>query len=392
MAQVQGTCPAKFEGLKKLLEEQIATGEELGASIVINIDGKEVVDIWGGYKDLDRKELWAKDTIVNVWSSTKTLASLAVLMLISQGKLSAYDKVSKYWPEFAANGKENVEVRHFLSHTSGVSAWEKPITIDQVCDVKYSTEKLASQAPWWEPGSASGYHSLNMGHLLGELVRRVSGKSLTQFVAEEIAGPLDADFQIGAKEADWGRITNVIPPPPRPIDITTLPQDGVMYKTYTGPGVDATFSATPIWRKAEIGAANGHGNARALNRTASVVSLGGTVKGKRFLSRETIDLIFQEQSNGTDLVIGLPLRFGIGYGLRSEEGPTAWLPKGKVCFWGGWGGSSVIMDVGRKLTFTYVMNKMGGGTLGSARTHAYVNKVYEVLGDSSVGVPWSAAV
>lgn len=392
MAQVQGTCQPKFEGVKKLLEELIVSGEELGASIAVNIDGEEVVDIWGGYTDLDRKEAWQKDTITNVWSSTKTVASLAVLMLIDQGKLSAFDKVAKHWPEFAANGKENIEVRHFLSHTSGVSAWDKPVTVEEICDVKASTERLATQAPWWEPGTASGYHALNMGHLLGELVRRVTGKSLTQFVAEDIAAPLNADFQIGAKEADWGRITNVVPPPAGPVDFTTLPPDSITFKTFTGPGPQAAFSATPLWRQAEIGAANGHSNARALNRTASVVSLGGTVKSKTFLDPKTIDLIFQEQSSGTDLAIGLPLRFGIGYGLRLDDGPTAWMPKGRVCFWGGWGGSSVVMDLDRKLTFTYVMNKMGVGISGNERTRAYANKVYEALGDNSVGVPWAMPV
>ena len=342
MAQVQGLCPPKFEGVKKLLEEQIASGEELGASIVVNVDGEEVLDIWGGYKDVDRKEPWEEDTITNVWSSTKTVSSLAVLMLIDQGKLDAFEKVSKYWPEFAANGKENVEVRHFLSHTSGVSGWDKPVTTEDVCDVKTSTERLAQQAPWWEPGTASGYHALNMGHLLGELVRRVTGKSLTQFVAEDIAAPVNADFQIGAAEKDWGRISNVVPPPPLPIDFSTLPQDSVMIKTFTGPSPNAEASWTPMWRKGEIGAANGHGNARSLNRTASVVSLGGTVNGTEFLSQKTIDMIFQEQANGNDLFIGQPIRFGIGYGLRGE-GPTEWLPKGRICFWGGWGGSIVIM-------------------------------------------------
>lgn len=391
MAQVQGTCPSKFDGVKKLFEDQIASGEELGASIVVSVNGEEVLDIWGGYVDIDRTKAWEKDTITNVWSSSKTVSALAVLMLIDQGKLDAFEKVAKYWPEFAANGKENVEVRHFLSHSSGVSGWEKPVTGEEICDVKTSTEKLATQAPWWEPGTASGYHALNMGHLLGELVRRVTGKSLTEFVADEIAGPLHADFQIGAKEEDWGRVTNVIPPPPPPIDFSTLPQDSVMMKTFTGPSPNAAFSSTPIWRKAEIGAANGHGNARGLNRTASVVTLGGTVNGKQFLSQKTIDLIFQEQSNGTDLVIGLPIRFGIGYGLRTN-GPSEWLPKGKVCFWGGWGGSVVLMDLDRQITLTYVMNKMGEGTMGSARTHAYVNKIYEALGDNSVGVPWVPAI
>lgn len=391
MAQVQGICPPKFDGVKSLFESQIASGEELGASLVVNIDGEEVLDIWGGYTDLARTTPWSRDTIVNVWSSTKTLSSLAVLLLIDQGKIDAFEKVSKYWPEFAANGKENVEVRHFLSHTSGVAGWDQPITVADVCDVKTSTERLATQAPWWPPGTASGYHTLNMGHLLGELVRRVTGKSLTEFVATEIAGPLDADFQIGAVEKDWPRITNVIPPPALPIDFSAMPQDSVAVKSFTGPGPDAEASSTPLWRRAEIGAANGHANARGMNRTARVVSLGGTVNGKKYLSQSTIDLIFQEQANGVDLVIGQPIRFGIGYGLRGE-GPTEWLPKGKVCFWGGWGGSIVLMDVERKITLTYAMNKMGAGTLGSPRTQAYVNKVYEALGDNTVGTPWVPAV
>jgi CubicO group peptidase (beta-lactamase class C family) len=391
MAEVQGICPAKFAAVKSLMESQIASGEELGASLTVNIAGEEVLDIYGGYTDIDRTKPWTADTIVNVWSSTKTLSSLAVLMLISRGQLSAFDKVSKYWPEFAANGKQDVEVRHFLSHTSGVAGWDQPITVSDVCDVKLSTDKLATQAPWWDPGTASGYHTLNMGHLLGELVRRITGKSLTEFVATEIAGPLDADFQIGALEKDWPRITDVIPPPTSVFDLASLPQDSVMFKSFTGPSPSALSALTPEWRRAEIGAANGHANSRAMNRTASVVTLGGTVKGKKFLDQETIDLIFQEQANGVDLVIGQPIRFGIGYGLRGE-GPTAWLPKGKVCFWGGWGGSIVLMDLERKITLTYAMNKMGDGTLGSGRTQAYVNEVYKALGVEGVGTPFVPAV
>ncbi|KAK5093833.1 hypothetical protein LTR70_006084 [Exophiala xenobiotica] len=371
MAKAQGTCPAKFDAVKKVFEEQLASGEELGASLVVSVDGEVVLDIWGGYKDVDHKEPWEKDTIVNVWSSSKTVSALAVLMLIDQGKLDAFEKVSKYWPEFAAKGKENVEVRHFLSHTSGVSGWEKTMSPEDVYDLKASTEQLAQQAPWWEPGTASGYHSLNMGHLLGELVRRVTGKSLTQFIAEEIAAPLNADFQLGAAEKDWGRTALLVPPPPLAIDWSSLPKDSVMLKTFANPLMDAMVSRTTGWRKAEIGAANGHSNARGLNRTASVVTLGGTLDGKKLLSQKTIDLIFQEQANGVDLVIGQPIRFGIGYGLPSSTGPTDWFPQGKVCFWGGWGGSIVIMDLDR--------------TIGNPRTQAYVKEVYKALGDDTVG-------
>lgn len=393
MAQVQGTCPEKFASLKKVFQEQLDSTNELGASIAVNIDGEEIVDIWGGFKDVEKKDPWDKDTIVNVWSSTKVFSALAVLMLIDQGKLDAFEKVSKYWPEFAQNGKENVEVRHCLSHATGVSGWAEPVTAEIVCDLAKSTDMLAKQAPWWEPGTASGYHSLNMGHLLGELVRRVAGKSLTQFIAEEIAAPVDADFQLGAPESDWSRIAPVVPPPPPAFDFNAIPKDSILAKTLFNPPMDATVAMKPVWRKAEIGAANGHGNARSMNRMASIVSLGGTAKGKQFLSQKTMDLIFQEQTNGIDQVISLPLRFGVGFGLPSNEGETSWLPQtGKVCFWGGWGGSIVLMDVGRKLTITYAMNKMGEGTLGNPRTLAYVKEIYKILGDDSVGVKTAPVV
>ena len=181
MAKVQGYCNAPFEKLKEALEENIASGEELGACITLNIDGKNVVDIWGGYFDEEKTKPWESDTITNVWSSTKTIATFACLLAHERGLLSVDDPVAKHWPEFAENGKEKVLVRHFMSHTSGVSGWEKKITGEEICDVPYSTALLAKQAPWWEPGTASGYHSATMGHLLGELIRRVTGKPVSYF-------------------------------------------------------------------------------------------------------------------------------------------------------------------------------------------------------------------
>src|SRR4029079_19033719 len=138
-----------------------------------------------------------------------------------------------------------------------------------------STARMAAQKPWWEPGSASGYHALNFGHLIGEVVRRIRGKPLKQFVADEIAGPLEADFQIGAKEADWGRIANVVPPPPLPFDLNALPDDNVAKRTFLGPEADANAANTPGWRNADMGALNGHGNARSVGRIMSALSLGG---------------------------------------------------------------------------------------------------------------------
>ncbi|KAL2444881.1 Beta-lactamase domain-containing protein 2 [Exophiala dermatitidis] len=343
MATIQGHCDSKFYNVRDLLQQNIDSGEELGAAIVINVDGKNVVDIHGGYVDASRTQPWEDTTIVNVWSSTKIISALAVLMCHERGLLDVNENVSKYWPEFAVNGKENVKIRHIMSHTSGVSGWEQPITIEDLYDVKESTERLAQQPPFWEPGTASGYHSLTMGHLLGEVVRRVTGKGLTQFVAEEIAGPLGADFQVGAVEKDWPRITNVIAPPPLPIELSNLDPDSIPVKTFAAPSVEAETANTPGWRRAEVGAANGHGSARGLARILSAISLGGTVDGHKLLSQKTIDLIFQKQSDSVDLANGQPIRFGIGYAISggSTEQGVPFAPRGKdrrTCFWGGWGG------------------------------------------------------
>jgi CubicO group peptidase (beta-lactamase class C family) len=371
---VSGICDPRFEPVRDALAGQIAAGNELGASIVVDVDGKTVVDIWVGWRDADQSSPWAEDTITNVWSTTKTVTNLAALMLIDRGQLDAYAPVAKYWPEFAANGKEHIEVRHVLSHTSGVSGWEAPFAIEDAYDWDASTARLASQKPWWEPGTASGYHALNQGHLVGELVRRVTGKHLKTFVADEIAGPLGADFQIGAVESDWGRIAPVTPPPPLEIDLAAIDTDSPSFKTFTGPAIDAGTANTPGWRGADIGAANGHGNARSVARILKSISLGGSVDGVRLLSADTIEVIFDEQSHGLDLVLGVPLRFGIGYGLPENES-VPYMPQGHVCFWGGWGGSVIIMDLDRRITISYMMNKMGAGIIGSDRAETYVRTV-----------------
>ena len=377
MAEVSGTCDARFAPVRDALAEQLER-DELGASIVLDIDGETVVDIWGGWCDTERRRPWERDTITNVWSTTKTVTNLAALMLIDRGEVDAYAPVADYWPEFAANGKEAIAVRHILSHTSGVSGWDAPFAVADMYDWTSSTERLAAQAPWWEPGTASGYHANNQGHLVGEIVRRVTGLPLKRFVAEQIAGPLGADFQIGAAERDWPRIAPVVPPPPLPIDLASLPPESPMYKTFTGPVADAANANTAAWRRADMGALNGHANARSVVRIIKALSLGGTVDGTRLLSPETIDLIFDEQSHGTDLVLGVPLRFGIGFALPETE-TVPYVPQGRCCYWGGWGGSEIIADLDRRVTFGYMMNNMAPGIIGSDRSETYVRAAYACL-------------
>jgi CubicO group peptidase (beta-lactamase class C family) len=378
VVDVQGTCDARFEPVRDVLAEQLDSGNDTGASIAVDVDGRTVADLWGGWCDEEHRTPWTENTITNVWSTTKTVTNLAALMLADRGLLDPYAPVAKYWPEFAENGKERIEVRHILSHTSGVSGWEAPFTIEDMYDRDAATRQLATQAPWWEPGTASGYHAQNQGHLVGELVRRLSGKPLKTFVAEEIAGPLGADFQIGAIEADWDRIAPVTPPPPLPFDLASLDPDSPVYKTFTGPVADAGAANTPAWRRAELGALNGHGNARSVARILRVLALGGAAGGVRLLSPDTIGLIFDEQSHGPDLVLGVPLRFGIGYALPETE-TVPYIPQGRACYWGGWGGSVILMDLDARTTISYMMNKMGPGIIGSDRSEAYLRAIQGCL-------------
>src|SRR5438067_6127676 len=212
---LSGTCSARFEPLRELFAAKLESGEDLGASLAVNIDGEMVVDLWGGWADEARTVPWTEHTITNIFSTTKAMTSLAALMLVDRGELDLDATVAKYWPEFAANGKAAIKVRHLLSHTSGVSGWEQPITLEDLYDCEKSAALLAAQAPWWEPGTAAGYHALNYGHLIGEVIRRITGQRLGEFFAAEIAGPLGADFHIGLPLSEFHRVANLVPWPPQ---------------------------------------------------------------------------------------------------------------------------------------------------------------------------------
>jgi len=376
---VHGTADPRYAALREEFERQLETGGELGASLAVVADGELVVDLWGGWADPERSRPWESDTITNTWSCTKTVTSLAVLLLVDRDLIDPDAPVATYWPEFGAAGKESVLVKHLLSHTSGVSGWAEPVTPEFLYDAQGAAAALAAQAPWWPAGAASGYHLLNYGHLLGELIRRVDGRDLGTFVREELTEPLGADFAIGLDPAEFGRIANVVPPPPAQIDLSQVPPDSPAVRTLGNPVLDATITWTDGWRTAQIGGANGHGNARSLARIQSVLTNGGELDGRRYLSEQTIARIFEQQSDGVDLVLFQPLRFGIGYALP-HPAVTPYLPEGsRVAFWGGWGGSLILNDVGRGITFAYVMNRMSPGIIGSERSNAYAAALYSAL-------------
>jgi CubicO group peptidase (beta-lactamase class C family) len=375
-----GTCSAPFEPLRELLAAKLESGEDLGASVAVNLDGEMVVDLWGGWADEARTVSWTENTIACVFSTTKTMTALAALVLVDRGELDLDASVATYWPEFAARGKAGVKVRHLLSHTSGVSGWQQPVTLEDLYDWDESTARLAAQAPWWEPRTASGYHGTTYGHLIGEVIRRITGQRLGEFFATEIARPLGADFHIGLAPFECPRVANLVAPGWPPTDLTRLEPHSVAFKTVTGPLGDPNIelSRTERWRRADIGAFNGHGNARSVARIQSAVACGGQVDGVRLLSPKTIDRIFEVQSDGIDLVLGIHLRMGIGYGLLPMPGVLPFLPAGRLCTWGGAGGSLVLIDVDRRLTFAYVMNKMVPCLVGPTAS-ALVERLYEIV-------------
>ncbi|MET0931920.1 MAG: serine hydrolase domain-containing protein [Aeromicrobium sp.] len=373
MTTAAGTYDPRFGELADLLHANVADGTERGASLCVIQDGEVLVDIWDGWADPEGTTPWQRDTITSVWSISKVMTNLAALVLVDRGLVDLDAPVATYWPEFAAAGKADVTVAQLLGHTSGVSGWAQPVTVDDLYDWDLATSKLAAQPPWWTPGDGSGYHLLNQGHLVGEVVRRVTGTSVGTFFAKEIAGPLDADFHIGLPAADDHRVSPLTPPLPIGLDAFDDPDD-VALRTMTGPFVRARESSTDRWRRAEIPAANGHGNARSMARIQSIVSHGGELDGVRLLSPATIERIFEVQASGVDRVLGLPLTFGLGWALPDAHA-MPWAGEGRRCFWGGLGGSVVVNDVEQRLTIAYAMNRM-------VLEHAPGTRIVRPCGDS----------
>jgi len=361
VADIGGTFDEGFSAVAQTLAHNVDEGLDLGASVAVFVDGEPVVDIWAGHLDEARTQPWQRDTIVNVFSTTKTMTALCALILADRGELDLHAPVARYWPEFAQADKSEIEVRHLLGHTAGLCGWEETLAPQELADWGRCTSLLAAQAPWWEPGTASGYHAVTQGYLVGEVVRRVSGRSLGTFFREQVAEPLGADFNIGLPEAEEGRVAPLIPPQAADLAAVKLPKMGV--RALSNPPIVGELTLEPWWRRAEIPAANGHGNARSVAAIQSIVSCSGEARGTRLLSEDGVAAIFEEQSNGTDLVLDVPLRFGMGFGLASET-----MPMGpRTCAWGGYGGSLVVSDLDARVTVAYVMNRMQANLVGDTR-------------------------
>ena len=371
---VSGTCAPSFEPLRDLLAGNLADGTDAGASVAVIQDGELVADLWGG--EARPGEPWEEDTVVQVWSVGKTMAALTTLVLADRGELDLDAPVSTYWKEFR---RDDVLVRHLLSHTSGYAGWTEPLDVAGLLDLETSERMLAEQEPWWEPGTASGYHMIGYGHLLDGLVRGATGIPLADQFRTLVAEPLGADFHLGVPESELARCADLRPPTESSLDLAALPEGNFLVPTIVNPILDVgNLCNTAEWRQVSVAGANGHGNARGIARAQSVVSHGGEVGGVRLLSPEMVDRIFEVQADGPDLVLFVPLTWGIGYGLPNTVSAPA-VPEGRVCWWTGWGGSIVVNDLDRRATFAYAMNRMVDHFTASPRTDAYVRTAFECL-------------
>jgi len=373
--EISGTCDERFTPVRDAFAANFKNGLEVGASVAVTVDGKPVVDLWGG-EAIQGKSDWQEDTLVNVYSTTKTMAATSILVAADRGLLDLDAPVASYWPEFSANEKEGVLVRHVMSHSAGLSGFDPPIEANQLYDWDAVVSGLAAQKPWWAPGEGSGYHAITQGFLQGEIIRRVTGKSIGTFFREEIAEPLGADFHIGLNAKHDPRVGDLVPPGTSLASTDTNP-DSIAARTMRSCNLNGTEPATEDWRRAEIPAAGGIGNARSVARVHSMLACGGEVDGIRLLRRETIDRILEEQTSGTDKVLGVPVRFGMGFGLIDKSFPLS--PNERAFFWGGWGGSIAVIDLDARVSIAYVMNRMEANLMGDVRGGSLVLTAFGCL-------------
>lgn len=372
---VHGFTHDRFDDVRKVFEGNLASGADVGASFCATKDGEVIVDLWGGHADAERTRPWERDTIVNVYSTTKTMCALTALLVADRGELDFKAPVAKYWPEFAANGKQDVTVAQLMSHSSGLSGWKEPITGDDLYDWEKATSLLAAQAPFWEPGTAPGYHALTQGYLVGEVIRRITGKTVGTVFREEIAEPLGADFHIGLPASEDHRVADLIPPPPGTA-IGAGQQSEIQRNMTSNPGVDVLATRTRAWRGAEIPAAGGTGNARSVALVHTILANGGEARGKRFMSEAGVRKALELQVEGQDLVLGVPARFGLGFGLGGGAVP---MPSPNAMYWGGYGGSVIIIDMDTRMTYAYAMNKMAGTTVGDMRAFSLLGALWGAM-------------
>ncbi len=410
--EIAGFYDSRFERVAQEFERNFQERGEVGASVCVTLEGETMVDLWGGIARASTNAPWKEDTIGVVWSATKGATALCAHILASRGKLDLDAPVAKYWPEFAQGGKEAIPVKMLLNHQAGVPAVRDPLPPGAFQQWDLMVQALARQEPFWKPGSQHGYHAFTFGWLVGEVVRRVSGKSLGIFFRTEVAEPLGLDFWIGLPEEHESRTAQIIfPAPPSPgdpispiflamMDPTTL-QFAAQANTggYFAPGPDEFFFDSRASHAAEIGAAGGITNARGLAGMYAPLANGGSLKGAHLVNRESLTRMGAVSSaSGLDINILLPTRFSQGYAksIDNRREPTATqddsLLLSETAFGHpGVGGSIGFAEPEARVSFGYTMNKLGSGAGLNARGQSLVDALYQSLEYTSAYGGWFKA-
>ena len=375
--EIYGTYKEGFEAVRDAFEQNFAEGLEVGAAAAVTVDGESVVDIWAGDAGPDGTP-WERDTIVNVYSTTKTMAATCMLALADRGELDFDAPVCEYWPEFALNGKQGVLVSHVMSHTAGLPGFVPPVTAADLYDLDAVAERLAAAELWFEPGSKSAYHAVTQGNLEGEILYRITGRRMADWFREEIAESLGADFWMSLPASEDHRVGELLPPPSllEVLEASGVPidPDSTAVRTLSSCALDATEPRTREWRAAEIPAAGGFGNARSVARVHSMLACGGEVDGVRIMSEAGARRGLEEQIDNVDEVLLLRLRHGLGFARQLDGWVTS--PNPNHMFWGGWGGSIAVVDFDVRASVAYVMNRMDANLTGDPRGGRIVDAAF----------------
>lgn len=382
MLEVKGTCEDAFSGVRDTFAELFDEFDECGASCSVYYQGKTVLNLWGGRKDLVSEDPWQQDTLVNVFSTTKGVVALCVQIAIEQGLIDPEKPVSYYWPEYGCAGKKSIKVAWLLNHKAGQPVVQAAIPDDALYDWDEMVRVLAKEEPVWEPGTQHGYHMMTYGWLVGEVFRRAVGVTLSQFIQTQFVQPLGLDMHLGVGDGDMGRIAPLQaakgPPPEEHLSLFKymMANPGSLpAKALTNPMSIMTGANTKEWCQAEIPAANMHATAESL-----AALYGKVVCHEGLLSEASIQRCYQEESNGKDLVLLVNTRFGPGFMLQQPGCHEGEFGPGKNVFGHpGSGGSLAFGDPDKMFGFAYVMNQMGPFVLVDPRPKALLAALYECL-------------
>ena len=380
MIDTRGYCDPKFQAVADTFSRCFTEHGDIGASVAVTIEGEKVVDLWGGFTDEDLTRPWDEHTLCVIFSATKGVVTTAVHMLVERGLIDLDSPIARYWPEFAQNGKQNVTLRQVMSHTAGLPFIDAELYMGAPNDWETMIEACAAQKPEWEPGSTLAYHAVTFGWIVGEVVHRVSGQMPRQFIANEIAEPLNAEFYLGLPESQESNVAEWIQPHQASSE---PPSESLSYAhrsvSFFFSNLPSNYLSTRAWRDAQMPAVNGYSNARGMATIYRPLALGGQHDGVRLMKRPTIENAIVQQATGFDAVLEIDnARRAVGYKL---VGPEMGARYGERAFGhSGLGGSIGVADPDKRMSLGYVMNKQWGGARGTdPRASSLADAVYECL-------------